>query len=666
MRDQPRLFRLASSVALSALLWDVGLPPQAAAQPAPPPLPAPYQTQPGQNQADPPSRVGRLAQITGEVSFRSPTDTQWASASLNFPVSTGDVFWTQPDAQAQLQISDSRIDLAPTTEFDVAALDASGLQAVAAQGEAYLHLRDLSPQEAWLVQTPRGLVRLGGQGRYDVVVGTTDTPTLITVIDGSATVEGPNLSLQVAGGQTAMINGTDNFHGSVGPALRSAFLSARLDAERPPPALAAHIPAEVVSMPGGGDLSTYGSWAEAPDYGQVWYPQVASGWVPYREGHWAYVAPWGWTWIDNAPWGFAPFHYGRWVELGGRWAWTPGAAAVAGPPVYAPALVTFIGIGTGVALSATAAFGTVGWVPLGPREPFHPWYHASPTYIRQVNVSHVTNINNNVTINNYINRSAATAVPAGAMTGSQPVQAMARPIRPQELTAAQPIIGQQPLRPGAATVGVTPAVARQFNLPPTVLRPAPGPTVRPLAAGPAGFARPGFAPAGASNPALRPIGAGQPPVRLPPPATGVQEFHPGQPNPAAERPAPANRPELRGPEPRGTEPRVTEPATERPRIDPNRVRPNEPPPPRQPEVHQPEVSRPEPRQAEQRPPEPRPAQAAAPLPQVQHPAPLAAEPRPQPQRLAAPPPALRPEPQRAAPAARAEPSRAAPAERRPQ
>ena len=646
MRDQPRLFRLACSVALAALLWDMALPPQAVAQPAPPPLPAPYQSQPWQNQADPPSRVGRLAQITGQVSFRSPTDTQWAPASLNFPVSTGDVFWTQPDAQAQLQISDSRIDLAPTTEFDVAALDASGLQAVAAQGEAYLHLRDLSPQEAWLVQTPRGLVRLGGQGRYDVVVGTTDTPTLITVIDGSATIEGPNLSLQLAGGQTATISGTDNFQGSVGPALRSAFLSARLDAERPPPAPPARIPEEVASMPGGDDLAAYGSWAEAPDYGQVWYPQVASGWVPYREGHWAYVAPWGWTWIDNAPWGFAPFHYGRWVELGGRWAWTPGAAAVARPPVYAPALVTFIGIGTGVALSATAAFGTIGWVPLGPREPFHPWYHASPNYIRQVNVSHVTNINNSVTINNYINRTAATAVPAAAMTGSQPVQAAARPIRPQELTAAQPIIGQQPLRPGAATVGVTPTVARQFNLPPTALRPAPGPApgtaARPLAAGPAGFARPGLAPTGASNPALRPTGAGQPPIRLPPPAASVQELRPGQPNPAAERPAPANRPELRGPEQRGSEPR-------------------------QPEVHQPEVSRPEPRQAEQRPPEPRPApQAAAPLPPVQRPAPVAAEPRPQPQRFAAPPPAPRPEPQRAAPAARVELPRAAPSERRPE
>ena len=117
--------------------------------------------------------------------------------------------------------------------------------------------------------------------------------------------------------------------------------------------------------------------APAPEYGQVWYPPVSPGWVPYRQGHWAYVAPWGWTWIDDAPWGFAPFHYGRWVQIGGRWAWTPGAVAVAEPPVYAPALVAFIGIGAGVALGAALASGSIGWVPLGPREPFRPWYHAS-------------------------------------------------------------------------------------------------------------------------------------------------------------------------------------------------------------------------------------------------------------------------------------------------
>ncbi len=464
MRRHPHLFRLTSSVAVGALLLDAAWPLAAIAQPAPPPLPS-AQGQPDQNQADPPARVGRIAAITGTVSFHNGGDTQWSTASVNYPVSSGNAFWTEPSAQTQLEISDSRIALAGGSEFDVYALDASGLQGVAALGETYFRLNDLAPNEMWSLQTPRGLVHLGGTGRYGIVVGTTEQPTLVTVIDGSAQIEGPGVSLQVGPGQTATISGTDSFQGNVGPAVRDAFLIERLNAEQPPSAPAS-VPAQVAVMPGGSDLYGVGSWSPAPEYGQVWYPPVSQGWVPYRDGHWAYVAPWGWTWIDNAPWGFAPFHYGRWLQVDGRWGWTSGEAVVAGPPVYAPALVAFLGIGAGVALGAALASGSIGWVPLGPREPFRPWYHASDNYVRRVNVNHVTNItNNNITTNNFVNRGAATSIPAAAMMASRPVQAVARPVTAQEFSAARPIVGQQPLRPTAATAGVTPAVARQLNLP---------------------------------------------------------------------------------------------------------------------------------------------------------------------------------------------------------
>jgi len=291
------------------------------AQPAPPPGQVPP---PDQTQADPPARVGRVARVTGPVSYHTAGDTSWSAASPNYPVSSGDSFWTEPAALAALEVSASRIVLAGSTEFDVATLDRAGLQAVAAQGETYLHLRDLAPDEAWSVQTPRGLVRLMGPGRYAIAAGTTEQPTLVTALEGTADIQGPNLSLQVNGNQTATITGTDSFTGSIGPVLPDAFLTAQLEAARPHPAAAA-VPQYVAAMPGGSDLADTGSWSQVPQYGQVWYPPVSPGWVPYRHGHWAYVAPWGWTWVDDAPWGFAPSHYGRWVEVDGRWAWTPGA-----------------------------------------------------------------------------------------------------------------------------------------------------------------------------------------------------------------------------------------------------------------------------------------------------------------------------------------------------
>ena len=135
----------------------------------------------------------------------------------------------------------------------------------------------------------------------------------------------------------------------------------------------------------------------------------------------------------------------------------PGNALRPGGTISGPTLMLLADVAMYVAVLAS-----IGWVPLGPREPFRPWYHASDNYVRQVNVSHVTNITNinNVTINNYVNRGGATSIPAAAMAGSRPVQAVAHPITPQQFAAARPILGQQPLRPTAATAGVsTTAVA---------------------------------------------------------------------------------------------------------------------------------------------------------------------------------------------------------------
>ncbi len=309
--------------------------------------------------------------------------------------------------------------------------------------------------------------------------------------------------LDVPTGQTAVITGDQTFQAQLEPAVHDAFLDAMV-------ARGQQRRAGPGRQRAGGGLADagrrgageYGSWSQTPDYGQVWYPQVARNWVPYREGSWSYVAPWGWTWVDSDPWGFAPFHYGRWVYVGNRWGWSPGAEAVADAPpypVYAPALVTFFDIGAaaavgiGIGLAAGALFnGSVGWVPCGYNEPWHPWFRSSPDYFRRANIRNVTNITrisnttvNNVTINNFRNARGATVVPAAAMVTSRPIQSVARAVRPQELAHARPVIGRVPVPPTTATRGVTPAVARQMHIaaPPAGMavsrHVAPGPAIRP-------------------------------------------------------------------------------------------------------------------------------------------------------------------------------------------
>ena len=238
------------------------------------------------------------------------------------------------------------------------------------------------------------------------------------------------------------------------------------------------VPAYVPPVPGVAALSEYGTWRDDPQYGHLWVPrQVEAGWQPYRRGHWGFVAPWGYTWIDDAPWGFAPFHYGRWVSVGGSWGWVPVERGVTIEhgyrPVYAPAMVTFIGNPAALTVGVAGVTASVGWVPLGPGEPWRPWYPHSDNYLRQTNITNVnrtviTNITNTTIINNhttYINQRAAIVVPQTAFAGGRPVAQAAYRIPPAAL--------ERPIEPARrATIEkvlpppVVSASARQAILPP--------------------------------------------------------------------------------------------------------------------------------------------------------------------------------------------------------
>lgn len=479
------LFRLSAIAAIVGLVAGPALPPPLFAQGVPAAGP----------EVTPPQRVGRLAWTEGTVSFHTADQDNWSPALVNYPLTSGDGIWTQPGAEAGLQVADASIDMNATTEFDVNTLDNSSFVAAEPQGEVYVHVRDLQPGENYTLQTPRGTVIIAAPGRYEIAAGTTQTPTLVTVVDGAAQISGA-VSVNVAPGQTVVITGDQTFQGQIQPMMHDAFLDAMLAREQRSPPQVVTLPVVVQQMPGAADLSDYGSWSTVATYGQVWYPRVPAGWVPYRDGFWSYVAPWGWTWVDAEPWGFAPFHYGRWIFIGGRWAWTPAVAAAAGPPVpcYAPALVTFfgVGVGMGATLAAEALLhGSVGWVPLGWNEPYHPWFHASSAWVRNVNIHNVTNINNintritNISFNNFRNAHAATVIPASAMVTSRPVRALARDVQATQFGQFHPLIGRDPVPPITATHGVTPGLAQRLHIaaPPhgimaTPPPRAPGPVIR--------------------------------------------------------------------------------------------------------------------------------------------------------------------------------------------
>src|SRR5690349_21004589 len=64
--------------------------------------------QAAQNQVDPPTRVARLAYLSGEVSFAPAGENDWVEAHRNRPLTTGDKLYTN-NGRAELGIGTSSI-----------------------------------------------------------------------------------------------------------------------------------------------------------------------------------------------------------------------------------------------------------------------------------------------------------------------------------------------------------------------------------------------------------------------------------------------------------------------------------------------------------------------------------------------------------------------------
>ena len=405
---------------------------------------------------DPPGQVGRISDVIGAVSLSPFDDTAWSSASLNYPLTSGDQLWADSDARAEIGFGASSVHIAPSTSLAFDAIADHLIQLRVGQGTIQVRVRELLPDDSYEIDTPAGPVLFESAGDYRIDVTPDGQRTTVTVRSGAADIMIGDQTFPIQAGTSATILGSGSR-----PIISDRAI-ARDDWEywadtRDQRADAAQATRYVSpGMVGYDDLDTYGDWQVDAEYGPTWYPRsVATDWAPYREGHWESVQPWGWTWIDDAPWGFAPFHYGRWSHTRGRWGWIPGTRLAR--PVYAPALVAYV---DGAGWSASLSFGSnggVGWVPLGPNEVFVPAYHASADYRRSVNSGsvNVTRIDVNrfdPSTAHFVNRNvpgAVTAVPRDAFTESRPVGRAAVRVPLNDLTTAHttaaPVAAGRPL-----------------------------------------------------------------------------------------------------------------------------------------------------------------------------------------------------------------------------
>ncbi len=321
------------------------------------------------NQTDP--GVARISVLEGEASVQRGDSGEWVAAALNAPLVAGDTFSTGAGTQAEIQFDYANmIRVASDAEVRLERLEDQRFILQIARGTVTFSVLRDSTVEVEL-NTPCISVRPIQRGSYRITVFENGESEL-TVRAGEAEVFGPRGTERLRPGQTMQARGSASdpefrLVAEIGPDSWDEWNTNR--DRRLEESQSYRYADRTIS--GAEDLDEYGSWVNVSTYGDVWRPRVDAGWSPYYNGRWVWLDYYGWTWVSYDPWGWAPYHYGRWFwDMGFGWCWWPGGYGARHH--WSPALVAFFGYGHG--LDVGFGFGRVGWVPLGPHEPYHRWY----------------------------------------------------------------------------------------------------------------------------------------------------------------------------------------------------------------------------------------------------------------------------------------------------
>jgi hypothetical protein len=365
----------------------------------------PTEAQPGGPSGEAPAQtdqgVGRISLIHGNVSTQRGDSDDWSAATLNQPLMTGDKVSTADNARTEIQLDFANtLRLGPNTKANVANLTHKTIQIQVGEGIAdYTVSKDSEAEPE--IDTPNISIHPSHHDGIFRIEVHPDGDTIVIVRQGEAQIATPQGSTEIRSGEMATVRGDVN-------SAQYKIASApdrddwdRWNSERD------HIIRDANSWrhtnrryTGTQDLDTYGHWRNVPDYGDVWYPDESSDWVPYRDGNWVWEPYYGWTWVGYEPWGWAPYHYGRWMWYGGAWGWWPGPVYAGYNPFWAPAYVSFWGWGGGFGFGVGfGGWGGFGWLPLGPCDWFHPWWGG---YRGRFGVVNVTNVNiTNINVNRW-------------------------------------------------------------------------------------------------------------------------------------------------------------------------------------------------------------------------------------------------------------------------
>src|ERR1700726_1599712 len=160
-------------------------------------------------EGDPPGRVARLSDVEGSVSLQPAGVQDWADATLNRPLTTGDKLWTDHRSRAELDIGAAVIRLGASTGFSFLNLDDNSAQMQVTAGTLIVRVRHLQGGQTYEVDTPNIALSLQQPGEYRVEVNDAGDTTVVKVSEGQAQAAGGGQSLAIGPQQLVRFTGTD-------------------------------------------------------------------------------------------------------------------------------------------------------------------------------------------------------------------------------------------------------------------------------------------------------------------------------------------------------------------------------------------------------------------------------------------------------------------------
>ncbi len=324
-------------------------------------------TPPAETGSEPALGVARVSALSGDVATRRGDSGDWIATAVNIPLVEGDSIRTQDGSRVEVQLDFGNVvRVTGDSEVQLVELGEKRFRVRVLRGTAqYSEWRD-SPVDID-IETPKAAVRPEADGRYRIFVA--GDWTLIEIREGRAEIALERSTTALGKGQSMTIWTSDDpiaFEtGKLGSTDAFDRWAAKRDKELRRAATHKYISRDIYGVEA---LDSHGRWRRVGSLGWCWFPRVTAAWVPYRHGRWVWVSHYGWTWVPEEPWGWAPSHWGRWhYDVAYGWGWYPGTPRLR--HAWRPALVSFVWAGSGLGRP-----GYVGWSPLGPWEPYRPWY----------------------------------------------------------------------------------------------------------------------------------------------------------------------------------------------------------------------------------------------------------------------------------------------------